>query len=311
MILIISKKADLSTDYVIDWLLFYNVNFVRINIEDNLEIIFENNSIIFKSIDYCFELNEIKAFWYRRGKLNIKYQKNNIMELDAFLHQEILKIEEYIFYRLEQLPNINSFLKSDVNRLIVSEKAKNIGLNVPEEFLQSNLNFKEKNHKKYITKSIVGSAMFKKENTFFVAYSNIIDCNKINCDSFFPSLIQEYIEKELELRVFFIDNEFYTMAIFSQFDEMTKVDFRNYNRKKPNRNVPFKLPKEIELKLARLMNELEINCGSIDMILSQNKEYYFLEINPVGQFGMVSTPCNYNLHKIIAEKLIEKTKIYE
>ena len=30
----------------------------------------------------------------------------------------------------------------------------------------------------------------------------------------------------------------------------------------------------------------------------------FLEVNPVGQFGMVSLPCNYQLEKRIAQYLI-------
>lgn len=41
------------------------------------------------------------------------------------------------------------------------------------------------------------------------------------------------------------------MEIFSQFDEETKIDYRNYNRVKPIRNVPFKLPKVIENKLKK------------------------------------------------------------
>jgi hypothetical protein len=29
----------------------------------------------------------------------------------------------------------------------------------------------------------------------------------------------------------------------------------------------------------------------------------FLEINPVGEFGMVSIPCNYNLHEKVYKTL--------
>jgi len=52
------------------------------------------------------------------------------------------------------------------------------------------------------------------------------------------------------------------------------------------------------------MLEVGLNCASIDLIKSTNGKYYFLEINPVGQFGMVDFPCNYGLHKIVAEELI-------
>jgi len=37
----------------------------------------------------------------------------------------------------------------------------------------------------------------------------------------------------------------------------------------------------------------------LDLIYSKENEYAFLEINPVGQFGMVSYLCNYHLRQFI------------
>ena len=95
------------------------------------------------------------------------------------------------------------------------------------------------------------------------------------------------------------------MAIFSQEDEQTKVDFRNYNKSKPNRCVPYKLPDYIMKKLDLFMQRMNLDTGSIDMIYTTNKEYVFLEVNPVGQYDMVSVPCNYNLHQKIAKYLCQ------
>lgn len=95
------------------------------------------------------------------------------------------------------------------------------------------------------------------------------------------------------------------MAIFSQLDDKTKLDFRNYNEENPNRNVPFKLPHEVENKLRNLFEQLDLNTGSIDLILTPKNDFVFLEINPVGQFGMTSYPCNYYLEKKIAKYLIK------
>jgi glutathione synthase/RimK-type ligase-like ATP-grasp enzyme len=121
--------------------------------------------------------------------------------------------------------------------------------------------------------------------------------------NFFPSLFQQKIEKKYELRVFYLNNVFYSMAIFSQNDMKTKIDFRNYNYKTPNRNVPYKLPLEIESKLHLLMLQLELTTASIDLIVDLNENYVFLEVNPDGQFGMISYPCNYYLEKEIANQL--------
>ena len=127
-------------------------------------------------------------------------------------------------------------------------------------------------------------------------------------DSFFPSLFQEQIQKKYELRIFYIDKRFFSMAIFSQSNKKTLTDFRNYDFEKPNRNVPYKLPKHIEEKLILIMDRMSFNTGSIDMIYDLEGNYIFLEINPVGQYGMTSVPCNYNLDFEIAKSLMNENK---
>ena len=51
------------------------------------------------------------------------------------------------------------------------------------------------------------------------------------------------------------------------------------------------------------MNLIGLNTGSIDMILTPEGDYYFLEVNPVGQFGMISHPCNFYLEEKVANFL--------
>ena len=158
-----------------------------------------------------------------------------------------------------------------------------------------------------ITKGIHESLHFSDDDCFYSVYTEEIDNDNIDqlSEYFYPSLFQSKLEKEYEIRSFYIDGEFYSMAIFSQSDETTKVDFRKYNEKKPNRNVPFKLPNEISLKLKLFMHEMDLSSGSIDLVYTISNEFIFLEVNPVGQFAMTSEPCNYYLEKTIAKKLIE------
>ncbi|SQB45601.1 ATP-GRASP peptide maturase, grasp-with-spasm system [Chryseobacterium jejuense] len=47
------------------------------------------------------------------------------------------------------------------------------------------------------------------------------------------------------------------------------------------------------------MQSLDLNCGSLDLLKSGDK-YYFLEVNPIGQFLGLSLICNYSLEKEIA-----------
>lgn len=48
------------------------------------------------------------------------------------------------------------------------------------------------------------------------------------------------------------------MAIFSQENDKTKIDFRNYDIANPNRCVPYKLPRRIEKQLIRFYGSFEL-----------------------------------------------------
>ena len=66
--------------------------------------------------------------------------------------------------------------------------------------------------------------------------------------SFLPSMVQEKLEKKYELRIFYLNGKMYPMAIFSQKDNQTQLDFRNYNWEKPNRMEPCKLNVDLKKK---------------------------------------------------------------
>ncbi len=158
-----------------------------------------------------------------------------------------------------------------------------------------------------VCKNISEVATFFYSKQFFITYTSIVTKESIDKlpERFFLSIFQENIEKEFEIRTFYLDKKLYSMAIFSAGDPQTNVDFRVYNGKKPNRTVPFKLPGEIETKIIAFMEVMGLVTGSLDLIYSKSEEYVFLEVNPVGQFGMVSAPCNYRLEKLVAQYLLK------
>jgi len=206
---------------------------------------------------------------------------------------------------------INKYADNNIDKLHILFLCRQIGIQIPDLIVSNDRNkvlkFIQK-HKKVITKSLKNAAtLFNyKENLIQLSSKTIlIDeelFNKI-ADKFSLSLFQKYIDKKYEIRTFYLNGIFKSMAIFSQANEKTKIDFRNYDRENPNRLVPYKLPGELEKKLELLMNKLKINSGSIDIIYTPDKEYVFLEINPTGQFQWLSRHCNYNIEKEIAVEL--------
>lgn len=123
------------------------------------------------------------------------------------------------------------------------------------------------------------------KGTFFVEKEDIDNINKY----FFVSIFQSYVEKKYEVRIFFYKNFYYPMAIFSQNDDKTMVDFRNCNIERPNRFLPFSMPDNELKKLKKLMKHKQLSSGSIDLIVTPNNDFFvFLEVNPQEQFHWLS-----------------------
>ena len=119
----------------------------------------------------------------------------------------------------------------------------------------------------------------------------------------YPSMLQAYIDKKFEIRTFYLRGELYSMAIFSQNDDKTKLDFRNYNDDFPNRMIPYQMPEDMTIKIRSFMNAINLNTGSLDFIMTNKDEYFFLEVNPAGQYGMIEAHCFYSLDEKIANYL--------
>lgn len=93
---------------------------------------------------------------------------------------------------------------------------------------------------------------------------------------------QEYIPKDYELRVTVIGDEIFAAEIHSQTDEQTSTDWRRYNVTIPYRKA--NLPVEIAQRCMSFVKSYQLNFSAIDMIVTPEGRYVFLENNPNGQF---------------------------
>jgi ATP-GRASP peptide maturase of grasp-with-spasm system len=304
-LLVISSHDDLSTDEVLNWVSYFNIFFSRINGEDSASIkkltISEcAQEVILSYSKGDLKISESNQFWYRRGEIKFNYDiKNSIFS--AYLQQELEKVTNFIDYLFTNGNSINKPSDNNINKLILLQAARKVGLKIP----MSQIDCQISDTKNKITKAISelgGIILVNSKKVYFGKGTQIVN-NLDKGAKFFPSFFQKYIEKQIEIRTFYLGGKFYSMAMFTQQNSQTSIDFRRYDRSKMNRRVPYKLPNGIEIRLRKLMKKLNLNTGSMDLIKNLNGDYYFLEVNPVGQFGMVSNPCNYYLYKKIADYL--------
>jgi ATP-GRASP peptide maturase of grasp-with-spasm system len=324
MILIITEAKDVSTNKVINWLNFYKVPFVRLN--DTTQIIIEEMVILNNSVDFSFTVNtefysnklikfsDIKGVWYRRGYLKLKtfpIRDKNINILAKKLNStENVTLVKLIWRLFKTKPHINNFEDNHSNKLENLIIANSVGINIPYTFITQKKNIARKKNleKSLITKHISPFWHNPSPSKVISAFTEQMPKNFI-WDKFdlitSPSLFQELVEKKYEIRAVYFNKQIFAMAIFSQKDPQTSIDFRKYNYRLPNRTVPFIFPKNFEKKIHLFMKRAALNSGSLDIIYTTNNEFVFLEVNPIGQFEQVTIPCNYNLEQKIALKLKE------
>lgn len=326
MIIIISQaEGEHSTVVVMDWLHYKQASYRRINGSDAIQhftyhISNMGENEIQSSDEYFNDLaGPPKVIWYRRwmGR-NVSLRDgmrlggdDNFINVFNFIRQERSTLRQHFINQFRPFHCLGNPDKDALNKLDVLIAAGKAGLTVPRSIVTSSRQALQQfcdDVGPVIVKSLKDPAMLSYSDANYVSYTATLNSEDIATlpATFFPSLVQQQIEKAFEIRIFYLDGQCYAMAIFSQSNTQTQVDFRKYDKKHPNRNVPYTLPPEIVDSLQALMHALDLNCGSVDMIKTPEGKYYFLEINPVGQFGMVSSPCNYFLEEKIADWLIEK-----
>lgn len=319
MTFLLSRPKDDTTVAVIQWLQQKGKKFFRMNTIDDINVLYHSipGDIAYFE-DYRgkrVSLGSINSYYFHGGSIIIPIRGADeielTMQISKWKQQEATALFRFIFNNIEEKRGfgLSPFSSIIINKLNVLQIAKKEGLNIPPSSIVSDkkkLKSLKSKWGRIINKSIDDGIYIETEKILINGQRTVEviegDIESI-AETFFPSLVQKLIEKIYEIRVFYFRNRFYSIAIFTQNNKESKIDGREKNIQKPNREVPYSLPKEMEDKLCCFMNKLNLNYGSIDLIYSTDNNYYFLEVNPYGQYGFLSSSGNYYLEKEIAEYL--------
>ncbi len=300
MILILSEEEDISTDKVCEWLNKYNCEYLRVNTninilyEINISSYYKSNIILFIN-NKKYDLNNFTCIWCRRGNLGFSITNNKLAELNNHQFSQIKTLEEYIYYKFKQIKSINNPSCYNINKLLVLDVAKQIGFKIPNTLIcrykDQILNFLHRNNNNIITKNIQDTIFINSPE--YGVSSNIpfkVKTKQLSSDLYNYSLFQENISYKYELRLFVFLDLYYGGIKRNNTSNILE---------------PFKISNRLKQLVLKLMNRLNLNSGSLDILIDKNNNYILLEINPVGQFDFLSVLCNYNFENEIAIKLIE------
>ena len=321
------SNMEETTNRVIEWIHHFGGDYVRFNGQEISEltlVLRENDPRAMSYLqkgDLQIPTRDIGAVWYRRTSVPNLPQFQDLeegplyLQMNAHMNAEMDAVKNAIYASLEHAYWLSRPGESSPNKLGMLAQARSLGIDVPCTLITNDreelLDFEDRVGD-IIVKPVGDMRIFSSGNHLAGQFTSIVNRKEIEAypSHFFPIQAQQCIEKQYEIRTFFLEGVCYSMAILSQQDKQTQLDFRVYNYEKPNRTLPYNIGPDMEEKVRHLMKAYNLDTGSIDFMVGLDGKHYFLEINPVGQFGMTSIPCNYQLEKRVAQLLIEKDHLY-
>lgn len=320
--LVCTVKLDPHTDAVIDILEERGKNVFRLNTEDFYEkYIFtliqnkdENSIRIENTVNGKFiETGEYKIpAYYRKPSDVIPHKECNdntsrdvsVKEANSFM--KMLYASELFHWTNDKFSNIKASRKN-----LQLEVATKQGLNFPDTLITTSkenaITFFEKYDFNVILKPLNVST-YTNDTDFFSVFAEKVEkkilLTNLESIELAPVFIQEYIEKEYELRICVFDKKVFACKIDSQNNENTLIDWRVINPMEIGHEM-VQIPNWLEIKLIDFNKNLNLEFGIYDFIMTPNGEYYFLENNPNGQWYWIEMITKVKMAEAMAN-ILEK-----
>lgn len=318
MILCITHSQDFyNIDLFFEYLSFRNIPYFRLN-SDRLNhfqkiSVNENGFELTDESGNTIHSDDIKGVWHRKAwgisipeELDEDYQKIFLNEYGSLRYNLITALED--------IPWINPYeneKRIDGNKMLQLKIAQKNNLTVPKTIFSNDAEkvtafFHQHCNGKAIAKlhgvtakTMSGenmvSSMIIEEDTL-EHLSDIVYC---------PMIFQPYIDKEYELRIVYIDGEFFTGMINNSENADWRIAREGYFWS------AYELPDSVKENLASMMKEMGLYIGAIDMIRGKDGGYYFLEVNPQGEWGMLQKELGFPIAETIADNLIKRINFHE
>lgn len=318
MILIVTNKTDYTADFLILELQKRNKEFYRFNTEDfpeKIQLTFNisntGTEVELQSENKNFFLSEVESAWFRRP-VTPGIALPNQREQRFAINESIATLEGI-------WQSLDCFWVSRPERLRVAEKkiwqlvnAQKIGFTLSRTMVtndpQAGFGFAESNDFDVVYKTLESARISENDDLGLIFTSSIRTTPKENyaAISLSPVLLQRRIKKKVDLRVTVIGNKVFPVEINARNSAEIELDWR---RAHPEDLIykSHSLPRKIEEMCVELTKVLGLNFGAIDLILTSDEEYVFLEINPNGQWAWIQQlNPEIKLREALADLLINR-----
>lgn len=305
--LIISSTLDFSTDYICYELEKRKQSYLRLNRDQfsNYKITFDVSSsdlqIKADAVKYIITQESLKSVFFR-SPVFIRSNKIYSIEKQLYRSQWSSFIRNLTVFDKANWLNHPMYTYQAENKIYQLKVAKRTGLTIPDTII-TNSSQELVDDQLYIVKAL-DTPLFYENGQEMFTYSTEASGKDIKESSIreAPVIIQECIKDKIDLRVTVVGDCTFPAKITKKGFGI-EGDWRK-TKKEELQYAPCVLPPDIESKILNVMKELRLSFAGIDLALSNGK-YYFIEVNPTGEWGWLVGTTGYDIHKAITDWLMK------
>ncbi|GAB3205722.1 hypothetical protein ACFXO9_25615 [Nocardia tengchongensis] len=303
-VLIVTEAEDLHGDALAATLRkFHGHNPLRLDMRDFPR---ENGTFrlgadgSYRSLSHIFGLDDVTSVWWRRphptavpGGLSTEDDTYRRAECDGFLQGLLWSIPALWV-------NDPGADRTAGRKIVQLETAARAGFAIPETLITN-----DPDEARAFIESRPGPVVYKRTGTGRGAFTETrlftpADFDKLSTIRNSPTIFQDYIHAESDLRIVWVDGIEWVVRIDSQ-SGVGRVDSRL------DTSVAFtadRLPASVSKSLTTLMGALGLAFGVLDLRVGLDGEFYFLEVNPQGQFAYLEIKTGLPIFRSLANLLV-------
>jgi hypothetical protein len=321
MILILTEPDDVHADAVIERLKARGVEWVRFNPADfparaSVSLGLESDGrmrSLLRVGETAVDLTRLRSVWYRRPQPPIPDEQIRDAAVRTFVADECHVFLRDLWHALDcrWLPGDPLAIRRAELKATQLRTAGELGLelpptlvtNSPDEFLDF-----YRRHNGHVVTKLAGTSFHRSFGNTFMRFTEVVskrDLGHVGAVRYCPVILQAYVPKRLELRITVVGHEVFAAEIHSQQTHHTRHDWRRYDLGHTPHRV-HDLPPEVHEQCVRLVERLGLAYGAIDMILTPDGRYVFVEINPNGQYLWIEHKTGLPISAAVCEFLMNE-----
>jgi len=258
--------------------------------------------------DHSLDLAQVTALWYRRPQAPVVEVPGIDPSHNAALAEECQHLVRDLWETLACLMVPASYwvIQRAQHKISQLQLATALGFELPPTMVTNDpsalIAFSRAHNGQIISKPCMGLAL---QRTGYYQYTRPVtrrDLAAAETIHASPMIFQKLVPKAVEVRITVVGDQVFAVAIHSQVSHHTRYDWRRYHHDHTPL-TPHTLPPALAAQCVALVARMGLTYGAIDMILTPNGRYIFLEINPNGQYLWVESRTGVPISAAIARLL--------